>query len=314
MRYNSYRTPDQDPAEGGLFESDIVLKPPPPYRPGDDDEEALRLAPPPMTPHPHALTRRKTKRGVPLPLLMAGWAALLGTALVVAYFVQQPAPQLDAQADLPAPAPAPSDAELGIPVTAPSIASQPGQFAAAAPAAGPAQPAPSELNIAEAPNPPPLDVKPAPPEPPEPPVVQAATETPPPGALKVEKAADTTPAKPKARIETADPPAKPKAAKTQTASAEAAPVKPEKALAAKDAAADAKSLPQLKARINRAYADAVKAGTPKSVLKARQAEWAVLRAKAEKKGPAAVEALYRTRAAELEAIAKKSAKGPARAA
>jgi hypothetical protein len=311
MRYNSYRTPDQDPAEGGLFENDIVLKPPPPYRPGDDDEEALRLAPPPMTPHPHALTRRKTRRGVPLPLLMAGWAALLGVALGVAYIVQQPAPQLDALADLPAPAPAPSDAELGTPATAPSIASQPGQFAAAAPAGGPAQPAPSELNIAEAPNPPPLDVKPAPPEPP---VVQAATETPPPAALKVEKAADTTPAKPKARIETADAPAKPKAQKTQTASAEPTAGKPEKALAAKDAGADATHLPQLKARMNRAYADAVKAGTPKSVLKARQAEWAVLRAKAEKKGPAAVEALYRTRAAELEAIAKKSAKTRARAA
>ena len=53
---------------------------------------------------------------------------------------------------------------------------------------------------------------------------------------------------------------------------------------------------------------AVKAGTPPTVLKARRAEWAVLRARAERKGPAAVAALYRTRAAQLEALAKAPAK------
>jgi hypothetical protein len=314
MRYNSYRTPGLDPADGGLFENDqLVLKPPPPYRPGDaDDEGALRLAP--ATPHPPPLRRKK--RGIPLPLLMAGWAAVLGAALGVAYIVQ-PVRQLDAQADLPpAPAPpAPADDGLGTPATAPSIASQPGQFAAAAPEAPATQPSQPELSLAEAPNPPPLEVKPALPDPPEPPpaIQAAAADTSTPAPLKVENATAPS-AKPKARIEKADAPAKPAAAKLEKASTGSASPKPEKAPAAKAAPDEAKDLPQLKARMTRAYAEAVKAGTPKSVLKARQAEWVVLRAKAEKKGPAAVEALYRTRAAQLEAIAKKSGHAHTRAA
>src|SRR5689334_6353067 len=134
MRYNSFRTPGLSAADGGLFEDDLVLKPPP-YQPGESDgeEEALRLAPARAAPLPDPPAAPRFRKGVPLPLLMAGWAAVLGAALGVAYIVQ-PVRQLDGQADLPAAPPPPTDAALGTPVTAPSIASQPAQFASAAPA------------------------------------------------------------------------------------------------------------------------------------------------------------------------------------
>jgi hypothetical protein len=285
MRYNSFRDPSLGAADGGLFEYDIVLKPPP-YEPDADsglDEEALRLDREPV----ERPARRKPGRS--RGLILGGWAVALGAALAVAVIVQ-PTHELSGQPDLPpAPPPAPAAGdEVGAPATAPPIASQP-QFAQAPTAAEtPAQP---ELQVADEVPPPPPPV-----EAPAPVRAQAAEFAPEPApAEKVEKAAT--------------PPVKPKAAPTAKVEKVSAPTNTtdrEKAEAHRAIAADAKDLPQLKARMTKAYALAVKAGTPKSVLKARQAEWLVLKAKAEKKGPQAVATLYKTRAAQLEALAKKT--------
>jgi hypothetical protein len=364
MRNDSSLSPGVGRADGGLHEDALVLRPPP-YRPQPADEhgyDALRLAPPIGRVLPSS---RRRRWAISLPLALAGWAAVLGGALGVAY-ATQPTRQLDGQADLPAPAaPAPSAvAELGGPATAPSIASQSSAFAAPPPpqTAEVAPPPDTGTKTADAPapSPPPLEVKSAPLEPlasPAPPAAQdaggapsepavaakapakvpvpkapvaksatakAATDKPPIEKSPIEtsaaakapvveakasKASDSKASDAKASVAKTTKSAPPAAAKQ--AVAEDAPAgphggKPEKA-SPKTAAADAGDIPQLKSRMSHAYAEAVKAGTPKSVLKARQAEWAVLRAKAEKKGPAAVAALYRTRTAQLEALAKKSA-------
>lgn len=72
----------------------------------------------------------------------------------------------------------------------------------------------------------------------------------------------------------------------------------------------ADDIDHLRQGLNHAYAQAVKAGVPKSVMQAREAEWAVLYPKAKKKSPEAVAALYRTRTAQLEALAKKHHAAP----
>jgi len=300
MRYNSFRSSGLGSADGGLFEGDLVLKPPPYEGQGPIEDEALRLAPAPEEP-----PRPPRKTGISLPVVMGVWAAVLGAALGVAFIVQ-PNRQLDGQADLPpaSPSPAvPAEAELGTPVSAAPIASEPAQFAA--PASAAAAPADPELKIAEAPaaNPPPLEVRPAPPDPPEPSAAEANAAEPRPAPLKVQRTAAKPASEAAGAAKASAAPARQPAKLAKTA--RAAPVR--------TPAADAKALPVLKAKLDRAYADAVKAGTPKSVLKARQAEWAILRAKAEKKGPAAVAALYRARAAQLEAIARKKAHAHSRA-
>jgi hypothetical protein len=301
MRYNSFRDPGRAASDGGLFDTELVLKPPPPYEPDlaedEAEEDALRLAPRADEAPPKR--RRSPSRRA---LVLSGWALALTVALGLGYLTQavrQPAAAADAP---PAVAPAPDG--LGEPVTAAPIASDPSRF--------------TQAEAAPEVNPPAQDPQP-----------QVARATPPPGAAGVsapivvaQAAEPTANAKPEepaeaaaigsdgtdtaAPVKKAKAPDKPKPAKIETASAEAQPARAE---AAPDKAKldDAKDLPQLKARMSRAYAQAVKSGTSRTVLKARQSEWAVLYAKAEKKGPAAVAALYRTRAAQLEAIARKSA-------
>jgi hypothetical protein len=309
MRYNQFRDPSRAAADGGLFDTELVLKPPPPYEPEPaeeaEDEDALRLAPLGED------VPRKRRRARPSrrALVLSGWALALTAALGLGYATQAGRPP-SGEADTP-PAVAPAPDGLGEPVTAPPIASDPSRFtqAEAAPEVNP----PTE-------NPPP-QVAQAAPEPAAPvspgaslPLAQAesvdqaqkpaqAART---ATTASDEAHDVLPAK------TTKAPDKPKTAKVEIEGADPRPAKVEKA-SETTKAADSKDLPQLKARMNRAYAQAVKAGTPRTVLKARQAEWAVLYAKAEKKGPAAVTALYRARAAQLEAIAKKSAKGHAKA-
>jgi hypothetical protein len=297
MRYNSFRNPSLGAADGGLFENDLVLNPPP-YAPepaADLGEEALRLDREPV----ERPVRRKP--GISRGLILAGWAVALGAALGVAVIVQ-PTHELPAQPDLPPPsAPAATD-DISAPATAPSIASQP-QFSGP-PAA--AEAPRSELQVADAPTPP---------APPAPPVTQPTPRAATPVAATFEDADHREKA---SKVEkTATPPVKPKTAPARLEKVSARPPAGEhqtKSAAHKAMAPDAKDLPQLKARMTKAYALAVKAGTPKSVLKARQAEWPALKAKAEKKGPAAVAALYKTRAAQLEALAKKtSARGRGKA-
>lgn len=298
MRYNSFRDPGARAADGGLFENELVLKPLP-YEPAEfpDDDTDLRLdrAPEPERP---VKRRRGPRRGV----VMAGWAVVLGVALSIAY-ATQPSHELTGQPDLPPAPPPPTADEIGAPVTAAPIAADPSRFAQAQPTAESA-PAP-ELQVAEA----------APVSPPSatPPVQKAAQPLTGPAAELPADIADTPASVP------VPPKPKPAAPKVETASAavkapetggklvKAAKTDDAEPSAHKMAVADSKALPELTARISRAYAAAEKAGAPKSVLKARQTEWLVLRAKAEKKGPQAVAALYRTRAAQLEALAKKSA-------
>jgi hypothetical protein len=84
--------------------------------------------------------------------------------------------------------------------------------------------------------------------------------------------------------------------------------KTQKAAAAHKPAADRKlpaDVAHLRVQLNHAYNQAVKAGVPRSVLKARRVEWNVLYAKAQKKSPEAVAQLYKTRAAELDALSKR---------
>jgi hypothetical protein len=313
MRYNSFRDPSRAASDGGLFDTELVLKPPPPYEPepAEDaaEEDALRLAPlrgEGEEPPPKRRRAPPSRRA----LVLSGWALALTAALGLGYATQagrQPIGSADAP---PAVAPAPDG--LGEPVTAPPIASDPSRFtqAEAAPEVNPPteDARPQVAQATPEPAPPPAAATPAAAASAPMTLAQAdgadqvqepaqATRT---SALAPDEADDAAP------VKKAKEPDKPKAAKVETASAASRTVK-----AASDTTkpADAKDLPQLKARMSRAYAQAVKAGTPRTVLKARQAEWAVLYAKAEKKGPAAVTALYRARAAQLEAIAKKSAKG-----
>ena len=293
MRLDSIQTSGLGVADGGFFDDDLVLTPPP-YRPdGPVEDEALRLA----TPAPETPPRPPRRKGLSLPVVMAGWAAVLGLALGAAAYVAQPSAPPDPADQPPIPQPT-AGAELGTPLTAAPIASRPDQFAPA-PAPDTAGQA-AQLTLAEAspPDPPPLEVKPAPPDPPEPPPLQTPAAAPKPAPATVQKATEQAPP---AKADKAVQPVKSKVVPVKAAKAIAKPSRSEKAVAGP------KDLPKLKAQLNRAYAEAVKAGTPKSVLKARQAEWITLRAKAEKKGPAAVSALYRTRAAQLEALAKKKA-------
>jgi len=302
MRYNSYRDPGRDAADGGLFDSELVLKPPPPFTPepqADDgaDEEALRLAP--LRDYEPPLRRaRGPSRRV---LVLSGWALALTVALGAGYMIQtlrQPVNDADAP---PAVAPAPDS--LGAPVTAAPIASDPDRFTQAQ--AAPEVNAPAADGAVQAANP---DGSP-----------EAASPIPAPA--QTVPASEPVKAKAPLPADEADAgPVKARAAETRKAAgpdtpkAEAKLAAPDKKPATEKAKlTEATDLPQLKARMSRAYAQAVKAGTPKTVLKARQTEWASLYAKAEKKGPAAVAALYRTRAAQLEAIARKSAKGRGKA-
>jgi hypothetical protein len=303
MRYNSFRDPGRAASDGGLFDTELVLKPPPPYEPDPTEdvaeEDALRLDPRAEEPPPKR--RRSLSRRA---LVLSGWTLALTVALGLGYLTQairQPAAAADAP---PAVAPAPDS--LGEPVTAAPIASDPSRF--------------TQAEAAPELNPPAQD--------PQPQVAQTTPSAPPAAAastaIVVAQAAEpiAKTAKPEepagtaaigsdgtdtaTPVKKAKAPDKPKSAKLETASADA---KPAKAEPTPDQAKldEAKDLPRLKARMSRAYAQAVKSGTPRTVLKARQSEWTVLYAKAEKKGPAAVAALYRTRAAQLEAIAKKSA-------
>ena len=303
MRYNSFRDPSRAAADGGLFDSELVLKPPPPYTPEpvveDAEEEVLRLAPLRDEAEPPAKRRRGPSRRA---LVLSGWALALTVALSAGYFIQTGRQPL-ADADAPPAVAAPPDA-VGAPVTAPPITSDPDRFtqAEAAPEVNPpsADPPPQ---VAEATPATPLPaVGPAAPaaDPVAPKVREPARAV----VAEADEDSEATPVKAKA-------PERPKAAKVETAKAETAAAKSGKA-ADPAKVAQTKDLPQLKARMSRAYAQALKAGTPKTVLRARQTEWATLYARAEKKGPAAVAALYRTRAAQLEAIARKSAKAHAK--
>jgi hypothetical protein len=110
------------------------------------------------------------------------------------------------------------------------------------------------------------------------------------------KAADSEPAKAKAVEAELAPKAKVEAG--TEAKASPADETPAKAKPADD-------IDHLRRGLNHAYVQAVKAGVPKSVMKQRQVEWAVLYAKAKKKSPEAVAALYRTRTGQLEALARK---------
>jgi len=230
--------------------------------------------------------------------VLSGWALALTVALGVGYFIQTGRqPLADAYAP-PALAPAPD--AVGAPVTAPPIASDPDRFTKAE-AATEVNPPPADppLQLAEATPvtpPPPVEAPAAPTSDTVAPKTREPTKV---AAAETDEDAEAAPVKAKL-------PEKPKPAKLETAKAEGVAGKPDRA-ADKAKLAPAKDLPQLKARMSRAYAEAVKAGTPKTVLRARQAEWATLYARAEKKGPAAVNALYRARAAQLEAIAKKTA-------
>jgi hypothetical protein len=286
---------DSGPGVTSNSQAELSLEPPA-FAPASDDL-GLTLARDPAEPPP-----RRRKPLPRRPLILAVWAVVLGVALSVAY-VTQPARQLNSDTDLPpAVAPTPAD-ELGAPVTAPPIAAEPERFAQAAsapeinPPAAVDEPQPGDLKVAEA-TPPPAET-----------ATTAATPSAP-QPLVAKPAPITTAAvdKPKTIAKLERVTAAPKA--EVTARTGAKPPKAEKVAKADDKTkvASAKNLPLLKARLDHAYAEAVKAGTPKTVLKARQAEWLVLRAKAERKGPAAVAALYRTRAAQLEAIAKKTAR------
>jgi|GEM_PF-5101258 len=103
---------------------------------------------------------------------------------------------------------------------------------------------------------------------------------------------------PKAKAAEAKPPPKAKLGPGSDADAILAEAKAAKAKPADD-------IDHLRHGLNHAYAQAVKAGVPRSVMKAREAEWAVLYPKAKKKSPEAVAALYRTRTVQLEALAKR---------
>src|SRR6185503_10635933 len=150
MRYNSYRDPGRDAADGGLFDSELVLKPPPPFTPEPEaedeaDEEALRLAPLRDYEPPHRRLRGPSRRA----LVLSGWALALTVALGAGYMIQtmrQPVSDADAP---PAVAPAPDS--LGAPVTAAPIASDPDRFtqAQAAPEVN-APPADGAAQVAEA--------------------------------------------------------------------------------------------------------------------------------------------------------------------
>jgi hypothetical protein len=323
MRYNSFRDPSRAASDGGLFDTELVLKPPPPYEPEPADEaaeeDALRLAP--LRGEGEEAPPKRRRAPSRRALVLSAWALALTAALGLGYATQagrQPIGNVDAP---PGVAPAPDG--LGEPVTAPPIASDPSRFtqAEAAPEVNPPtdDARPQVAQVAPEPAAPPA-AAPSVATPAAPPITLAQAD----GADQVQKRtqATRTSALAPGEIDDSTPvrrakaPDKPKAAKVESASADArktetASADSRKAEKAPDTtkAADTKDLPQLKARMSRAYAQAVKAGTPRTVLKARQAEWAVLYAKAEKKGPAAVTALYRARAAQLEAIAKKSAKG-----
>lgn len=103
---------------------------------------------------------------------------------------------------------------------------------------------------------------------------------------------------PKVKAAEAKPPPKAKLGPGSDADAILAEAKSAKAKPVDD-------IDHLRHGLNHAYAQAVKAGVPKSVMKQREAEWVVLYAKARKKSPEAVAALYRTRTTQLETLAKK---------
>src|SRR5258708_24649173 len=117
MRYSSLQSPVPEGADPGLFENDLVLKPPP-YVVGED-HEALDLQ---LETEPLARPRRK---GIPRPVMLGGWAAVLGVAVALVY-ANQPASRLESQPDVGPPAAAAHD--LGPPAVAPSIAAEPGRF------------------------------------------------------------------------------------------------------------------------------------------------------------------------------------------
>ncbi|HEY0436183.1 MAG TPA: hypothetical protein VGC92_06055, partial [Phenylobacterium sp.] len=127
--------------------------------------------------------------------------------------------------------------------------------------------------------------------------LKSAEAEPPKTAPKAAKSAVAVAAKPAKTVKTSEPAVK------KAVSAKAEEAKP----AAKKAVTKpgAEDIPKARSKLNHALAAAQEAGVPKSVLKAREAEWKVLYAKAQHRSPAAVAALYKTRAAQLESLAKR---------
>ncbi|MFL5296724.1 MAG: hypothetical protein ACJ798_10130 [Phenylobacterium sp.] len=263
---------------------------------GDGWDDGLRLQ---REPDADPARRRGMSRGQ----TMAAWAAGLCVAFGVAY-VTQPNRQLDAWADIPPPkaalpppppapeiapaAPIPAEAPLITPAATPSGNDNTTPVSdAAAPAVDPSAPAEAAATK--------VKVEAQPPEPAPEKVEKVAAERHAPAAVHKAKAG-------KGSDELAEADARP------TKSGADKPVARCTGAKASDEACRASELVALRRQMSQAYAQAVKAGTPPTVLKARRAEWAVLRARAERKGPAAVAALYRTRAAQLEALAKAPAK------
>jgi hypothetical protein len=274
-------TPFQDPLPGttynGFSQSEV-------QRTADDGWGELRIR---RDDEPEPRRRRpRLSRGV----VLASWAAVLSVAIGLAY-VSQPRTQIE---DGPPPAdmrPAPEPAAKP-PVLDPVPDSPP-------------------LEVAELASPPAATVAGSTDQVAEP---AAAPVDPAPPSRAAKTSADEGPADDDKPLKAAHKPAPPEQRAAAEGPTRMAPSKATtsrcalKSTESAEAACRAAEMAGLRAKMGHAYVQAVKAGMTKSALKTRQAEWAVLRSKAERKGPDAVAALYRTRAAQLEALAKATAR------